>query len=102
MTKHTPGPWESYPEKSHFTICDRDGTHFAYVVGEFGENGEANARLIAACPTMYDKLEAIRARIQGEFDHPALMELGPLGDLSEDILLLAESAIARAKGESNE
>jgi len=63
-TKHTPGPWaaiRSIPEEG----CDgwwikaqphaalRGFTHdFAWVNGG-GDENEANARLIAACPTMY-------------------------------------------------
>ena len=35
-----------------------------------------------------DALRAIRARIQGEYDLPALVEAGPLGDKDGDILRL--------------
>ena len=30
-------------------------------------------------------LEAIRARVVGEFDHPALLKMGPLGQTETDI-----------------
>lgn len=33
-------------------------------------------------------LRAIRARIKGEFDHPDLVAMGPLGNSQDDILQL--------------
>lgn len=41
-----------------------------------------------------DTLEAIRARINGEFDHPALVKFGPLSCSStDDILSLIKNAL---------
>ena len=54
---------------------------------------EINADLLAA-------LEATQARINGEWDSPALVAYGPLGsDAERDILCMIGPAIAKAKGE---
>jgi hypothetical protein len=39
-------------------------------------------------------LEAIVARIQGEWDNPFLIEYGPLSNLKEDVLHIAEKALS--------
>lgn len=41
-----------------------------------------------------EALAAIVARVRGEFDHPALLTQGPLGDLAGDIVRFAERAWA--------
>lgn len=38
-------------------------------------------------------LAAIRARLDGEFDHPALMSFGPLADTFSDVIRIAEAGI---------
>lgn len=40
-------------------------------------------------------LKAIVARIQGEWDSPELMAVGPLGATDDDILHIAQTAIAK-------
>ena len=47
---------------------------------------------------MLDALKAIRARIVGDFDNPALMKYGALGDTNLDISAIADEAIAKAEG----
>lgn len=43
---------------------------------------------------MLEALEAIQARIKGEFDHPGLLKLGALStNHDEDILAIVQSAI---------
>ena len=44
-------------------------------------------------------LEAVRARINGEWDHPALVAFGALGNCEADLLAIIAPAIAEAKGE---
>ena len=44
-------------------------------------------------------LEAIRARINGVFDHPALVAFGPLDTCEGDCAEIARAAIAKATGE---
>lgn len=59
----------------------------------------ANARLIAAAPEMLEALKAIKARVQGEWDHPSLAKLGPLSvNLEHDVLRLLEPVIKKAEG----
>lgn len=52
-----------------------------------------------ACEThqlLVDALEAIRARIEGEWDNPALMAFGPLlPNPEEDVLRIVDSAHPR-------
>ena len=56
--------------------------------------------LIAATPDLLAALEAIKARINGVYDCPALVAFGPLHhDTQWDCLRIAEEAIAKAKGE---
>lgn len=40
-----------------------------------------------------EALEAIAARINGEFDHPALMAFGPLGNTFEDVARITAAAL---------
>lgn len=44
-------------------------------------------------PESEQALEAIIARIQGEWDNPFLKEYGPIGNLEDDILHIAEQAL---------
>jgi hypothetical protein len=102
--KHTPGPWtavedELVPErgciyveaKDTFGSSDMETIAEAYKLNSFDtEQQEANARLIAAAPTM---LEALRAVVGA---------LGPLKPTQETLksYQLAEAAIAKAEGRS--
>ena len=62
MSKHTPGPWQHSVKLSAsenhrgFSIWTADGWALADVqpADENGIEGEANARLIAAAPKMYE------------------------------------------------
>jgi len=105
-TKHTPGPWHvgdlAAPNlagrnalvyaPSGYAVADAKIFHCKFGVPEM----EANARLIAAAPDLLEALEAIRARIDGEWDNPALVKFGGLRDTKEDIHALATEAIAKA------
>ena len=58
----------------------------------------ANARLWAAAPDLVRALEAIKARIAGEFDNPSLEAFGPLSaDTIADINSFASAALAKAR-----
>ena len=52
-----------------------------------------DAALVAAAPELLNALLAVKARVYGEFDHPALMAHGPLGDRVDDIALIVEAAL---------
>ena len=62
-TQHTPGPWSVDSDRAHNNLvvtCDDTGNAVAEVLSEQGDDPEAkaNARLIAAAPTMFDLLTA--------------------------------------------
>lgn len=70
--------------------------------GFLADIGELNATttLLAAAPDLLEALEAIQARIKGEYDNPALRKVGPLSSsVDEDIEWIASQAINKAKGE---
>ena len=90
----TPGPWVV----NTFIV---NGQHKLEVLDATGANAcvQANATLIAAAPAMYEALQAIRARIQGEFDHPSLVAMGMLThDKEADILRWIVPLITKAEG----
>ena len=100
-TQHTAGPWEiceEFKQENQRKIKPQDSKiGLALVFGDTEEEATANARLIAAAPELLDALQAIAARINGVWDDPALMAFGPLSlDSDEDILKLANTAIAKA------
>ncbi len=54
---------------------------------------------VATYPVLKTALEAIVARIKGEWDHPALKATGPLRTpTTDDVLAFAENALATASG----
>lgn len=61
MGKHTPGPWRTRKEKRSTLVCDEYGNQIALIrpVKKYGIEGdtEANARLIAEAPMMYEALK---------------------------------------------
>jgi hypothetical protein len=90
VDKFTPGPWHVYQEKPHYYSV---GTDYAHDRGRDQNivrdvRKEANARLMAAAPEMFDALVGllayINARIPGE-ESVAYLE--------------AQSALAKARGE---
>lgn len=118
MSQHTPGPWhidyqqddapyivaEQGKAWDNPTICHlyQDVTpEDSVTIGRWLEalpNATANARLIASAPELLSALNAIVARIQGDWDHPDLVRYGPLQLASHDCLEIARAAIAKAEG----
>lgn len=105
---HTPGPWSAAHIERE---CTLRRYHNIYMPGSAGaavysmgcapDEAAANARLIASAPDLLKSLEAIVARVTGEFDATALEDFGPLSTwAADDILALARAAIARATGEA--
>jgi hypothetical protein len=80
--------------------------HAQYKDEEFEHNGDGLAA--QTCEDAADiikellsALEAIKARINGVYDCPALVAFGPLqNDTQLDCLRIADEAIAKAKGET--
>lgn len=104
--KHTPGPWivrvlergdvARHP-KGYKTIVDLDqpngiGQRSAGTLIVFGDEGEANARLIAAAPEMLEALKAM-----ADF---ASNQLSPEGRLNA--LGKMDAAIRKAEGRDND
>lgn len=78
-------------EQSHIgyrAIVDGDG----FTVCSPSPMGDAKARLIARAPSMREALDAVKARINGEWDNPSLVKVGPLGNLADDILRILAMA----------
>lgn len=104
MSQHTPGPWESmgfYISARNESLRLPNAQTIARVFPEHetvGGNTLANARLIASAPELLSALNAIVARIQGDWDHPDLVRYGPLQLASHDCLEIARNAIAKAEG----
>ena len=67
-------------------------------IGIAGEVAEI-VRLHDINKDLLEALTAIRARISGEWDNPALLKFGPLSDMTTDIQIIAQAAIRKAKAE---
>jgi hypothetical protein len=91
----TPGPWELRPHS-------KVGPAQMYWVNEFtsvGSQVEADARLIAAAPDMFEALERIALGEEDVFDE----DTGGMvrcDMLFEDIQKIAQAALAKARGEA--
>lgn len=103
MTDHTPGPWICSEARTSIGRAFRIGAgemiesgkgcciiYDDYPAGERSRQREANAKLIAAAPDLYDALEAIMD------DHD-----GHIGGLliDGDHIKWAREALAKARGE---
>lgn len=53
-------------------------------------------KAVYAYKPMLEILEAMDARIQGQWDHPALKKFGALGDLTSDLATMIDQAIDQA------
>jgi hypothetical protein len=77
---HTPGPWVINREQEEIlygklSVEDKSGYFIAQV--DEGQNQEANARLIAAAPTMLAALQAVLADCwDGDTDSCLELEVG--------------------------
>lgn len=126
-TKYTPGPWwasrskitgswsvrtlrDNDAEDSRHVGCDT-GAYVCMGVGDHteqrtsGDTYEANARLIAAAPEMYEALKAAERAAQELLDTPWLPSQGTTLDeitsvkrLALDARDAARAAIAKAEG----
>jgi len=113
-TKHTPGPWivRDHEDQNKFTVeCLTHHDSLRSIIAEVRETwlcpehvGEGDqapriARLIAKAPLLDEAREfcqAVIARIQGEWDNPALRKWGPLStDVETDIKDFARALLAK-------
>jgi len=94
---HAPGPWKiTHSEVNGYHVSDSTGWGVAVVLKD--TNDEANARLIAAAPQMFEALEACAAYwyYKRSPSIPEQSELISLG--AEQAQRLIKAAIAAAKG----
>lgn len=101
--RHTPGPWEVNRLRNDLFVEGgiRDGhgvcCQVQLLCDTATEEDFANARLISSAPDLLAACEAILARIEGDFDHPALVKFGPLTNTNNDVREIARAAIAKAR-----
>jgi len=96
---HTPKPWSKVFLNGHWHIVGVYGRIEIAKVSAYKnrERSKVNSDLIVAAPDLLDALEAIQARINGEFDHPALVAYGPLHE-TQDIIRICAKVLAKVKG----
>jgi len=89
---HTPGPWIVPDGGIRPTVYTEDGQHIATLY-DCGDVMEANARLIAAAPDMYDALKAL-------FDEDGPVRVTVAGKLIDLVAVVdrARAALAKAEG----
>lgn len=104
MNKHTPGPWKVTGEELvsvgdqelfHRVIRD-EGERWTALVEIEDREGEANARLIAAAPVMYEALQAMLNGIL--FTRGASMS----EDRWQTLTTIARTALSQAEGRQHE
>lgn len=99
--KHTPGPWfiketGQWPETNHWMgiYSENKKTYWIAKVEGWGEEAEANARLMSAAPEMLEALETLLSAKEmkeiGAQEYPAT---------KEKAWNMARAAITKAKGE---
>jgi len=85
-TKFTPGPWELVSKNWEGRIVNGSDGNWIADLTMYHDTSESNAHLIASAPDLYEALELI------------LSDEDYRGSL--DAILLAHSALAKARGES--
>lgn len=94
--KHTPGPWEiSRFEHGQAAIRSDEGYICTAYMASNGK-AKANAHLIAAAPELYEALKSLLWRYR-----ELVNNVGP-GDDEYKTIQTAQTALRRARGESNE
>lgn len=105
-TPPSAGDWTTWPD------FDEGGDNGATIIGTADAPGKLDGKLLfvslrdatpadiavaKAAPKLLAALRAVRARIRGEWDDPDLLAFGPLAIKDEDVLAIAERAIAAAE-----
>ena len=107
--KHTDGPWTAEPSvKGGYNIRDTDGNvpGVARTYGRYGaEEDEANARLIAAAPIMYDFCADVLSRMSallnddGSWKQPPAAWLRLMHDTAKELIETVNAeTLAKTKG----
>lgn len=95
MSKHTPGPWKvdtQIESPCHCIVVAPTSSRWIASIGDrpLGEEGQSNARLIAAAPELLEALEACERRLRrvnNSFGHEEWKEVKQ-----------AQSALKKARG----
>lgn len=102
-TKHTPRLYACGQFVTDKQSCgfDADGARIGETPTIVIDAGTPElARLISTVSDLLEALQAIKARVAGEFDDPSLMSFGPLtANAVEDVERIAVIALAKARGE---
>lgn len=106
MTKHTPGPW-FIGRSGHgkpYQIETADGlcvTKWGGISRPASQEGEANARLIAAAPDLLDALTQCRAELLSMIDKHNKQDADDGSWLYDyQTVVEADAALAKARGEA--
>lgn len=83
--------------KEHIDLCDDSNHAIASMISPDLKMAEKITRAVNEYDELVAALQAIRARLEGEFDHPALMAYGPLTTVTGDIGTIANAALAKAE-----
>lgn len=99
-TKHTPGPWRAEwttrraeGEERGWHVFEEENTDDGMLIelpDQYGDNHEANARLIAAAPELLEVARMTVTHIEN------IQENCPLTEHEEALLQAADAAIAKA------
>ena len=105
--KHTPGPW--YPHYAKADHClsssvwgQEPGNQVAVIGGKSLEAMNANARLIAAAPVMYEALSRLRNVASTASNHMRLSGNEEEALLFDNDQRVVEAALAQAEGAQHE
>lgn len=96
MTKHTPGPWQfNGPEiyAPNFRGVRKHHYDVARVLHVMDDEGEANARLIAAAPDMLQMLRDVDAHFAAHFGEQA-WATSEIGGMTRVTIAKAEGGAA--------
>jgi hypothetical protein len=95
VSSHTPGPWayrQSHSDTCDLEVLDSDGN---VVAGEYGVREQANARLIAAAPELYEALSKIEKRLFAFGHVQTNLDRHDVASMLD----VARGALAKARGE---
>lgn len=93
-TKHTPGPW-AISQNNPRLVKHLSGPVLAECGPVNTEEAQANARLIAAAPELFDALNKLLSRAEYHLDRSATHD----GLMNVDAIVDARAVLAKAKGE---
>jgi len=107
---HTPTPWHlgnfrEVKDTFYAKPDNVDSIGMIFCSNRTPEGAHANAAFIVRAvnnhEALVEALEAIEARINGDYDCPALIKYGSLNVVGyEDVLTMAQKALAAAKGDA--